>query len=71
MDTKVPWIMRGPGIPRNSHYPQPVVNIDLAPTFLDAAGLTPPPHMDGRSLLDVFRYVSVSWMKRSSRIELE
>ena len=55
VDTKVPLIVRGPGIPRNTNYPQPVVNIDLAPTFLDAGGLEAPPHMDGRSMLNIFR----------------
>jgi arylsulfatase A-like enzyme len=55
VDTKVPMIVRGPGVPRNTRFNQPLVNIDLAPTFLDAAGLNPPPHMDGRSILDIFR----------------
>lgn len=55
VDTKVPMIVRGPGVPKNTKFSEPVVNIDLAPTFLDAAGLNPPPHMDGRSILDIFR----------------
>jgi len=55
VDTKVPMIVRGPGVPKNTKFSEPVVNIDLAPTFLDVAGLNPPPHMDGRSILDIFR----------------
>ena len=28
-----------------------MLNVDLAPTFLDIGGVAPPPHMDGRSFL--------------------
>ena len=41
-----------PGIEWGTHLPEPVVNIDLAPTFLDLAGINPlPVHMDGRSIV--------------------
>ena len=50
-DTRVPLYIRGPGISRNTIISNPVVNVDLAPTILDMAGIEIPEHMDGRSLL--------------------
>jgi arylsulfatase A-like enzyme len=49
---RVPLIVRIPGLPRPSSVPdEPVLNIDLAPTLLDLAGLPIPPTMQGHSLL--------------------
>lgn len=46
----VPLLVRGPGIKPGSTPSQFVANIDLAPTFLDLAGLPIPASMQGRSL---------------------
>ena len=48
---RVPLLARGPGIKAGSLPEQFVANIDLAPTFLDLAGLPVPASMQGRSLV--------------------
>jgi hypothetical protein len=48
---RVPLVMRGPGVPRGVRITQPAVNIDLAPTLVDAANARVGRATDGISLL--------------------
>lgn len=52
---RVPLLARGPGIKAGIAPAQFVVNIDLAPTFLELAGLAVPDFMQGRSLAPLLR----------------
>jgi N-acetylglucosamine-6-sulfatase len=52
---RVPLIVRGPGVPAGLRLTQPVANIDLAPTIVEAAGATAGRDMDGNSLLPLFQ----------------
>jgi arylsulfatase A-like enzyme len=52
---RVPLLARGPGIKANITPDAFVANIDLAPTFLDLAGLPVPSSMQGRSLAPLLR----------------
>lgn len=49
-DIRVPLLIRGPNVPVGGVIKFPTSNIDLAPTFLDLAGLQIPKYMDGISL---------------------
>ncbi len=51
----VPLLARGPGIKKGIAPDQFVSNIDLAPTFLDLAGLPIPSFMQGRSLVPLLK----------------
>ncbi|MDQ3376144.1 MAG: sulfatase [Actinomycetota bacterium] len=46
---EVPFVVRGPEVPRGKSFDDLVTNTDIAPTVLDLAGLTAPGWMDGRS----------------------
>ncbi len=50
---KVPLVMAGPGLPEGATYDGIVGNIDLAPTILDLADVTPLRQPDGISLLSL------------------
>ncbi|KAK0407442.1 hypothetical protein QR680_019198 [Steinernema hermaphroditum] len=70
-DIKVPFFMRGPGLPRNVSTFKPVSNVDIAPTILDMAGVPIPSHMDGRSILDVFSDVKGFKKRHNMTMEIE
>jgi N-acetylglucosamine-6-sulfatase len=55
---RIPLIVRPPG-PLNdpgTTRSQMVLNLDLAPTFLDIAGITTPPEMEGESMLPLLNH---------------
>ncbi|XP_077970560.1 N-acetylglucosamine-6-sulfatase-like isoform X2 [Styela clava] len=57
-DIRVPLIVRGPGVAKNVTRPEPVLNIDLAPTIIDIANGSSgnfPLTMDGRSIRPLFQ----------------
>jgi len=48
---RVPLVVRGAGVPRGVRLTQASINVDLAPTIVDAAGARPGRTLDGTSLL--------------------
>jgi arylsulfatase A-like enzyme len=55
---RVPLIVRGPGVPRGRTLVEPSINVDLAPTIVDAANVRAGRVMDGRSLLPLLAHPS-------------
>ena len=60
---RVPLMIRGPGIARNTTVEQMVVNNDLAPTILNLAGAPIPAYTDGRSLVPLTRGLNPPWRR--------
>ncbi len=52
---RVPWILRGPGVPAGERVEDPVSIVAVMPTLLDAAGLPAPEGLDARSALPLAR----------------
>lgn len=62
-DTNLPFVVRGPGIPEGVESKLPQLHLDLAPTFLDIAGVPEeefPAFFDGRSLLEQWKNPNVT-----------
>ena len=57
----IPMIMAGPGFNRSLSVKQLVSQIDVAPTLLDACGITPPSSFQGRSALPLLGPHSDKW----------
>lgn len=51
---RVPFVVRGPGVPENVSRSPFVLNNDLAPTFAEIAGAETPDFVDGRSIVPTF-----------------
>lgn len=66
-DIRVPFLIRGPGIPTGKTFSQPVLSLDLAPTFAELAHVTvPAARFDGRSLVPLWSDrpgAAASWRK--------
>lgn len=52
---RVPLVIHGPGVPAGAERRHFALNVDLAPTLLDLAGLPVPETMDGRSLAPLLK----------------
>lgn len=68
-DVRVPFLVVGPGVPAGHQVGRPAQNTDLAPTFLELAGLRPPPATDGRSLVPFLRGAAPPEWRQSVLIE--
>lgn len=61
-DLLTPLVVRGPQVPAQEQKSYLTSNVDLAPTWADLAGVTPPTWVDGRSLRALFdKHAPVVW----------
>src|SRR3546814_16365369 len=67
-DIRVPFAIRGPGVPKGARLTPFVLNNDLAPTIAAMADVAPPSYVDGRSFLPLLEDPEQSW-RQSFAIE--
>lgn len=61
---RVPLLIWAPGMVKpNTLVEQIIMNVDLAPTFLELAGISKPKQMQGYSFADILRNKTVSWAR--------
>src|SRR3546814_17024563 len=65
-DIRVPFVIRGPGVPKGAIVSPMVINNDLAPTFPAIAGVPPPGFGEQPSLLPPFSDPLAPWPHRKS-----
>ncbi|KAF9767010.1 hypothetical protein IL306_000486 [Fusarium sp. DS 682] len=75
-DTNIPMIIRGPGISHGSKSKIPSTHVDMAPTFLEIAGLKKdskgyPPFLDGRSLVSEWKNPEASHSSEKEILNVE
>ncbi|PWJ57863.1 arylsulfatase A-like enzyme [Dyadobacter jejuensis] len=63
IDLKVPLIIYAPGISKRKVVEELCLNIDIAPTLLDFAGIAIPEGMQGRSLKPLLQKTDKKWRK--------
>ena len=68
-DIRVPFVVRGPGVPAGRHESALVLNNDLAPTFAAMAGVRPPDFEEGRSFLPLLATRPAAWGRAAFMIE--
>ena len=62
---RVPLLIWAPGmVKRTSVLEQVIMNVDLAPTFLQLAGLSKPAHMQGSSFADILQGKTIPWRNK-------
>jgi arylsulfatase A-like enzyme len=59
--SRVPLIIRGPGVQADSATHNLALNTDYLPTFTDLAGIPAPAYVDGRSLQPVLNGSATTW----------
>jgi N-acetylglucosamine-6-sulfatase len=62
-DIRVPLMVRGPRVSAGVRIKPMVLNIDLAPTLAQIAGIDPPDFVDGRSFLPLLRNPQRPWRR--------